>query len=123
MNWQIALMQKSYVEHELENTAQDIKQAFHLFNKKDKSTKIIFATISVPEPVDDLFGDYFCYVSIELLLPDKRKLFGIDAFHAVIGAVKFMENFLPGPFGEAGRFADYEVRNPDGTSYQPLLIT
>jgi len=106
----------------LENVTKDIVQGFHLFNKADGSTRIIFAWISVPEPVDDLFGDYFCYVSVDLLLPEKRKLFGIDAFHAVIGAMKFVESFLAGPFGESSRFAVFEVRNQDGTPFEPQIM-
>jgi len=101
-------------EHKLKNIQQDIKKAFILFNKKDNSSSTLFATISNPEPVDDICGDYFCYVSIDALLPDKTKIFGIDAFHAVVVSVKFVERFLSGPF------AKYEIQNSDGTIYQPL---
>ena len=82
----------------MEATTKEIKKTFHLFDKRDGSIKVIFGTISTPEPVSELFGDHFCYVSIDVLLPTKTQLFGIDSFHALIKSVKFIEKFLSGTF-------------------------
>jgi len=92
--------------------AGDIKKIIYLFDNNTNATKEIMATISVPTPLgDNPHSDHYCYVTIETLLSPKKKLIGVDAFHTLLLAVKFIEKFL------SADHKGYEVRNQDGTKY------
>jgi hypothetical protein len=88
-----------------------IKKIVYCFDKRFDKTIELVASISVPKAVGSIYGDYYCDVQIEILLPNKKRIIGIDAFQAVLLSIRFLETLF------THTRENYEIRNYDGTKY------
>lgn len=95
----------------MENNVVEIKKIVYCFDRSCDRTIELVASVSVPKPVGSIYGDHYCDVQIEVLLPDKKRIFGVDAFQAVLLSIRFLETLL------THTRENYEVRNHDGTKY------
>ena len=87
----------------------------YIFEKGSGFLSESVVSISIPEPVTDINGDYFCMVNFERKLVSPKKIIGIDAFHALILSIRFLETLL------SATYDDFEVRDRHGEKYVTLF--